>query len=643
MQTRILSLVICLLVGLLHEQAKAKERHLLEQAITYEALGQALVCDQSWVEFPAYTDRQAWQEGVDPAIARLVIQKGERALKHVWTPHRASDYLEFKRTGEIRTGRENHYAAQDLMLAELVEGKGRFIDALIDGVWFLCETSWIHSAHLSFQKDQSGLPDWREPTVELVVADIGAQLAWTYYFFKDEFDKVSPLINLRIREVVYRNFVHPYFERDDYWWMGFYGQQVNNWNPWINYNMLQTLLLMESDPKHLQECVWRVMKSVDCFFSMYHDDGACDEGPTYWGASSGYVFKFLDLLARATGEEVNLFDNPLLRNMAQYIYRVYIGNGYFTNFADASPRPAPGAGLVYGFGKRINDPQMMGFAAFLARTNRSFKKGVSNYLPLALDELFSYRDIIRQPECQPLIREYWFKDTQICVARDKEGATDGFFFAGKGGHNRESHNHNDIGSFVLYHDCQPLIIDAGVGTYTRQTFGPERYSIWTMQSDYHNLPTINGTGQCYGIQYAATDAKFDATPKKVTFSVDIAHAYPDSTGVNSWVRRYTLNRGKNLTISDRWTLDECRQPAVLNLMTCCPVTIEKDGDVVLEGASGRFIIEYNKKLFAPETDIINLDDKKLERFWQQKQLTRIRLVMRACNTTGQSTLVIKKL
>ena len=31
----------------------------------------------------------------------------------------------------------------------------------------------------------SGLPDRHEPTIELVVADIGAQMAWTYYFLKD--------------------------------------------------------------------------------------------------------------------------------------------------------------------------------------------------------------------------------------------------------------------------------------------------------------------------------------------------------------------------------------------------------------------------------------------------------------------------
>ena len=144
------------------------------------------------MDYPKYTDRKSWQEKVDPEIRKIIIKNGEQALKHEWKPDLASDYLAFKRTGEIRTGRANHKALQALTIAELVEGQGRFMDAIIDGVWFLCETSWIHSAHLGFQKDRSGLPDRNEPTIELVVADIGAQIAWTYYFLKDEFDKVKP-------------------------------------------------------------------------------------------------------------------------------------------------------------------------------------------------------------------------------------------------------------------------------------------------------------------------------------------------------------------------------------------------------------------------------------------------------------------
>ena len=212
---------VCIATVCINFPAHATERHLLEQTVSYEELGNVLRYRQSWVDYPAYTDRKSWKRENSPRNEGAYHQERRTRPETRMETGPCSDYLAFKRTGEIRTGRANHKALQALTLAELVEGQGRFMDAIIDGVWFLCETSWIHSAHLGFQKDRSGLPDRNEPTIELVVADIGAQMAWTYYFLKDEFDKVSPLINERIIEEVNRNLINPYFARDDYWWMGF--------------------------------------------------------------------------------------------------------------------------------------------------------------------------------------------------------------------------------------------------------------------------------------------------------------------------------------------------------------------------------------------------------------------------------------
>ena len=89
----------------------------------------------------------------------------------------------------------------------------------------------------------------------------------------------------------------------------------------------------------------------------------------------------------------------------------------------------------------------------------------------------------------PLPKDVWLPDLQVMVARDEEGSTKGFYVAAKGGHNDESHNHNDIGNYVVYYDGQPLLIDVGRGTYTRKTFSDRRYEIWYNCSDYHNTPS----------------------------------------------------------------------------------------------------------------------------------------------------------
>lgn len=107
---------------------------------------------------------------------------------------------------------------------------------------------------------------------------------------------------------------------------------------------------------------------------------------------------------------------------------------------------------------------------------------------------------------QPLPRDAWLSEIQVMTARDKAGSADGFYVAAKGGHNLESHNHNDVGHYIVYIDGNPVIIDTGVGPYTGKTFGAQRYEIWTMQSAYHSLPTIDGVMQRNGSEFAARNA-----------------------------------------------------------------------------------------------------------------------------------------
>ena len=50
----------------------------------------------------------------------------------------------------------------------------------------------------------------------------------------------------------------------------------------------------------------------------------------------------------------------------------------------------------------------------------------------------------------------------------------GWTLAAKGGSNAESHNHNDVGSFIAYYDSAPVLVDPSCGTYTKQTFSEGR-------------------------------------------------------------------------------------------------------------------------------------------------------------------------
>ena len=62
-------------------------------------------------------------------------------------------------------------------------------------------------------------------------------------------------------------------------------------------------------------------------------------------------------------------------------------------------------------------------------------------------------------------RDIWLPDLQLRIYQQA-----GMILVAKGGHNGESHNHNDVGSFMLYVDGEPVILDAGNMTYTAKTF-----------------------------------------------------------------------------------------------------------------------------------------------------------------------------
>src|SRR5690606_39553860 len=60
-----------------------------------------------------------------------------------------------------------------------------------------------------------------------------------------------------------------------------------------------------------------------------------------------------------------------------------------------------------------------------------------------------FRSAFSQPGASPLLRDVWLSEIQVMAARDQGGTPDGFYLAAKGGNNHESHNHNDIGNFVV--------------------------------------------------------------------------------------------------------------------------------------------------------------------------------------------------
>ena len=282
-------ILIILLLFLTANTFAYTEKNLLVKKADMESLKSMLIMNQKWVPYPKYNDRKDWDNLLGESKADL-IKDGEKYLNYEWRVVKATDYLEFERSGnrEIMQSpyNNNNQAVVALLMAELAEGKGRFIDQLINGVYQSCEmTSWALSAHLTAQHSKRILPDYTEQVIDLGSGNLSAVLAWTYYFFNNEFDKVDPAISKRLYRELKDRTLDPYMNEDRFWWMAFNlkpGGMVNNWNPWCNFNVLQTFMLLENDKDQLAKAVYRTMQSVDKFINYTHSDGGCEEGPSYW-------------------------------------------------------------------------------------------------------------------------------------------------------------------------------------------------------------------------------------------------------------------------------------------------------------------------------------------------------------------------
>ena len=100
-----------------------------------------------------------------------------------------------------------------------------------------------------------------------------------------------------------------------------------------------------------------------------------------------------------------------------------------------------------------------------------------------------------------------------------------FAFAALFGDNDASHNHNDIGSFLLVDGDDEGPMDLGCGEYTCQYFSAERYAILCNGSQGHSVPIVGGHLQRDGGRFRSRDVVFEERDGRVFFSGDIAGAY----------------------------------------------------------------------------------------------------------------------
>ncbi len=617
----------------MHEPSNAGSRI---AGLPIESIADGLPVDY----FPPIADRAMW-DGIDPHDADAIVADAERRLCTDWPVLPAVRYADYRKNGDRARFEEAYFDRRarvtGSLLAEAVENRGRFVEELVTGCIAICEeTSWTVPAHNGPYRDgiERVLADPAEPIVDLFSAETASLLSAVVRMAGPQLDRFTPMIGERVRAEIRTRVINPFLRRDDFWWMGFGDRDTNNWNPWIVASVLSALYALRPDSATATAVVRKALRCLQRFLDVYADDGGCDEGASYWGHAAGSLFDAADLLRHMTDGAIDLLSIPKVREMGRYLYRVHIDRGWFVNYADgpawidtASPQ------LIYRFGNAIGDERLaaLGVEQFRTLTPLGADPDRDRYVIRAIWSLVHAAELRASNLEYSPCTDAWMAGIGVITART--GARPGLFWSAKGGHNHESHNHNDVGSFVLFCDGLPVIIDPGVERYTAKTFSDDRYTIWTMRSAYHNLPVINGAEQradSAADPHAAKGVTARIEADAAEFELDVAPAYPTDSGVESWTRRFVLDRtsrnAPSLSITETVHLAQEPGTAELVFMTWAEPELSPDGFQVRAGdpstaATARptmsltFDPASGAQIGTPTVERIATDDPRMAKVW----------------------------
>lgn len=599
-----------------------------------EGLQDLLVSPDGALPVPRAGDRSVWGRAAgsaDQATIADLCRRAEADLGAPWPQLTARAYSRYFRDGVRDEYEQGVFARQRRLSRAAVAAAATldplWIDEVADGVTLLCEQStWCWPAHDdTYRVHHAVVPTVTDPFLDLGAGEVVGHLAWVDHLLGAQLDERSPGLRTRIRHEAMVRVLEPFAQRRDWHWLGLDGD-VHNWNPWIHGNVLVAALRLVEDQGARARLVGLVIEGIDRYVASLPLDGAIDEGYAYWWNGACRALEALDILRHATGGALDASAIPALRATVAFPHQMHLGGDWYLNLADGPARPPSDQPwhALHRAAQRVGDDAARRHAAAHRRPGAPVateSQGFGRLVRALTDRAW----LDATPAASPLPRDVWLPSTEVLLAREAPGTARGLTLAVKGGDNGEHHNHNDVGSVMVALHGVPVVVDAGRPTYTAQTFGPDRYQIWTMQSSWHNVPKIRGSAQSPGRQFSARAVSTEVDDAHAQLGLDLAGAYPRDD-VRRWKRTARLDRpGGRVTITEEWELSAAgdARPTVVHLLLAGGVQLGAGRAVItaLEGV-GTVVLAWHPGTAGLVTEVRTLDDPVLRDVWGD-HLTRL--------------------
>ncbi len=604
---------------------------MLSEIIKNSENGKKLVIDKNYKIYPDIDDRKFWEKAKNNSFDFFNYMcgiYGTLPREHLT----ATLYLKYINEGD-RSEFENIYFLRrnELIIKTCLEcmcNDGKYMEDIVNLTWMILEEStWCVPAHEVWVEKADKLPDFNEQTLDLFSAETAHIMSFVYQTIGKKLDEYSTVIKRRIKDRINRFILDCYLNRSDYWWMGFTGEMMNNWCVWINSNILSSAIILADSEEKLRNIFDKFIKSINIYINARPLDGACDEGPTYWTQAGLSLLEDLWLLKMLSGGEYDFFGEEKIKNTLRFFMNTYTGDGRWINYADGGTKPPVFYPSLYKYASLTDDNEVKCFAKLLSEKTPLFNiddmdirrgLGIINRV-LRMYDLMEYKDKLTDfsAECE-FKTDCWLESINVLTSKSDADPENGLYFSIKGGHNDESHNHNDVGHFIVYKNGEKFLIDIGSMLYSKITFSDKRYTLFTTRSSYHNVPFINGCEQKYGREYSSKDVSYKNENNITSLSLDISEAYENKSEIKKWVRTFSHDKNTKKIIAVEDFLFEKEMEYELHFVTPCLVESTPFGIVLTSKNNEKLNIDFDNKKLDAVIDYIDIEDVFLKRDWGER-------------------------
>jgi len=359
------------------------------------------------------------------------------------------------------------------LLSLIYPDNEEYYRSLIEVIWGICnEYTWAPLGHYNSYYDRTPA-DFDPGLIDIFAASLAFSLAEIKSLFKDRFPK---LLNDRISYEIRRHTIEPYVTRKFFW-----ENHGNNWTAVCAGAVGGTL--MYEDPEEFKRQLPRLERSMKCYLDSYDDDGMCVEGTAYWGFGFGFFAVYATLLREFSKGKYDWLKNEKVRSISQFIQKMHLQPNVLAMFSDVNAREGYWVGLPHMlktfYGDAI-EKLPMDQATIVAYCHWAFAVRSTVYFNPDFTT-----DVLANGVYSAPVTNYFIK------------RTDNYGLAFKGGNQWESHNHQDVGSFILARDNRQIFCDFGyIGPGNWPGYqGDRRHEYFQPSSFSHNIPYFNGKGQ----------------------------------------------------------------------------------------------------------------------------------------------------